>query len=180
MNVINIRNSFPFLWKGLRVGLFALLTLTACDKNDDDSPQDPVSQLPPETTTGENTFGFVLNGEPFNITNTSNQFAIYQNGFLQFGAAGITIIIIDPINENFNYDLVQTSSNQAKCRFAIESQDGSLCVYDYEDTILGSLTFTNIDDNNFIISGTFEFSTNNEECENIDITNGRFDLQYIP
>jgi hypothetical protein len=40
-------------------------TTTSCDKNDDDSPQDPVSQLPPATMTGANTFGALLDGEPF-------------------------------------------------------------------------------------------------------------------
>jgi hypothetical protein len=48
--------------------LFLLLTLTinSCDKNDDDNgPQDPISQLPPATQVGANTFGALLDGEPF-------------------------------------------------------------------------------------------------------------------
>jgi hypothetical protein len=63
-------SSFPFRWKGSRVGSLALslcflITTTSCDKNDDDSPQDPVSQLPPATMNGANTFGALLDGEPF-------------------------------------------------------------------------------------------------------------------
>ena len=45
--------------------ILLLLSVTACDKNDDDSPQDPLSQLPPATMTGANTFGALLDGKPF-------------------------------------------------------------------------------------------------------------------
>src|SRR5690554_1979895 len=56
-------------------------SLTACNK-DDDQPQDPIDQLPPVTQTGANTFGCLINGEPFVVTNTSLLTAIYQNNIL--------------------------------------------------------------------------------------------------
>ena len=45
--------------------LLACCNAVSCDKNDDDSPQDPISQLPPATQVGANTFGALLDGEPF-------------------------------------------------------------------------------------------------------------------
>ncbi len=45
--------------------LLACCTAVSCDKNDDDSPRDPISQLPPATQVGANTFGALLDGEPF-------------------------------------------------------------------------------------------------------------------
>jgi len=45
--------------------LISCFVFLSCDKNDDDNSQGPISQLPPATTTGENTFGALLDGEPF-------------------------------------------------------------------------------------------------------------------
>jgi hypothetical protein len=64
--------------------LVTTFSLCCCDK-DDDKPQNPVSQLPPETQVGANTFGCLINGEPFVVSNTSNQTAIYQDGGLLIG-----------------------------------------------------------------------------------------------
>jgi hypothetical protein len=159
----------------------------SCNKNDDDSPQDPdpISQLPPATMTGENTFGFLLNGEPINVTNTSNQVAIYQGGTLQFGGGldnsdvelQINIFIEEPIQTNILYNLTNIPVHMA--RF-IKRDSQENCYYDFEDTIQGNVIITNLDQVNYIVSGTFELSTDLMNCENINITNGRFDLQYIP
>lgn len=65
--------------------LLLAITLYGCDKNDDNPPQDSISQLPPATMAGANTFGFLLNGEPINVRNTSQQTAIFQGGVLQIG-----------------------------------------------------------------------------------------------
>jgi hypothetical protein len=37
-----------------------------------------------------------------------------------------------------------------------------------------------MDEFNYIISGNFELSITNQDCGNVNITEGRFDLQYIP
>ena len=63
---------------------------------------------------------------------------------------------------------------------AVFINNGAGCYYDCINTTSGTLKITNFDQNSFIISGTFEFSTITDNCENITITNGRFDLQYIP
>jgi predicted small secreted protein len=167
-----------------RILLLLLTTFTlSCCNNDDDKPQNPIDQLPPATQTGANTFGCLINGEPFVVSNTSNQTAIYQGGVLQIGGGidnsimdkRISINISAPINLNTPYDLTLFPNN-----LAIFVNNGEGCYYDYDHTTSGTLTITKFDQTNFIISGTFNFSTQTNECENINITNGRFDLQYIP
>ena len=167
-----------------RILLLLLTTFTlSCCINDDDKPQNPIDQLPPATQTGANTFGCLINGEPFVVSNTSNQTAIYQGGVLQIGGGidnsimdkRISINISAPINLNTPYDLTLFPNN-----LAIFVNNGEGCYYDYDHTTSGTLTITKFDQTNFIISGTFNFSTQTNECENINITNGRFDLQYIP
>lgn len=167
--------------KKLFLLLLTTFTLSCC--NDDDNPQNPLDQLPPATQTGANTFGCLINGEPFVVSNTSNQTAIYQGGVLQIGGGidnsimdkHISINISAPINLNTPYDLTLLPNN-----LAIFVNNGEGCYYDYDHTTSGTLTITKFDQTNFIISGTFNFSTQTNECENINITNGRFDLQYIP
>lgn len=166
--------------------IFLLLTLSlilSCCNNDDQSTN-PIDQLPPETQTGANTFGCLINGEPFIVSNTSNQSAIYQGNLLQMGATleinsnneSIAFNLIDPLNINqaFSFD-----NNLYKVGYS-NITSNLTCIYEFQDTYQGFVTFTKIDTENFIISGTFEFSTVTDNCENINITNGRFDLQYIP
>lgn len=168
--------------KKLILLLLTTFTLSCCN-NEDDKPQNPIDQLPPATQTGANTFGCLINGEPFVVSNTSNQTAIYQGGVLQIGGGidnsimdkRISINISAPINLNTPYDLTLFPNN-----LAIFVNNGEGCYYDYDHTTSGTLTITKFDQTNFIISGTFNFSTQTNECENINITNGRFDLQYIP
>lgn len=171
--------------KNISISLFlcSILLFLSCDSDDDNSPQNPVDQLPPETQTGENTFGFLVNGEPINVTNTSQQTAIYQGGVLQIGGGidnsnmdkRVIIRISETITQGTSYNLTNTPINQS-----LYINNGNGCYYDYPNTVEGTLTISNFDETNFIISGTFEFSTVTDNCENKIITNGRFDLQYIP
>ena len=83
------------------------------------------------------------------------------------------------MDTSIEYDLVGIGL-EGRARFQFDTNPQLGCQYDFEDTYQGKIVFTNIDEENFIISGIFQFSTVNDECENIDITNGRFDIQYIP
>ncbi|SEA48996.1 DUF6252 family protein [Bizionia paragorgiae] len=169
--------------KKLLLLLTVSLTLSCCNKNDDDQPTNPIDQLPPATQTGANTFGFLVNGEPINVTNTSQQTAIYQGGVLQIGGGidnsdmDIRVIIraSEVITQNTSYNLTNTPTNQS-----LYINNGNGCYYDYPSTLNGIITISNFDQTNFIISGTFDFSTATNSCDDISITNGRFDLQYIP
>jgi hypothetical protein len=168
--------------------LITTFTLCSCDK-DNDKPTNPVSQLPPATQVGANTFGCLINGEPFVVSNTSNQTAIYQDGGLLIGGqkninnnfSQVSVFISETsigeiIAENNSY--VLNSNTVPKGEYYIENQN---CFYFTSSNYSGSITITKLDNINFIVSGTFEFKSISDNCEGIiDITNGRFDLQYIP
>jgi predicted small secreted protein len=168
--------------------LVTTFSLCCCDK-DDDKPQNPVSQLPPETQVGANTFGCLINGEPFVVSNTSNQTAIYQDGGLLIGGQkninnNLTQVSMFISEANIgeiiavNNSYVLNSNSVPKGEYYIENQN---CFYFTSKNYTGSLMITKIDNINFIISGTFEFKSISENCTDIiNITNGRFDLQYIP
>ena len=173
-----------------RILLLLLTTFTlSCCNNDDDKPQNPIGQLPPATQTGANTFGCLINGEPFVVSNTSNQTAIYQGGGLLIGGqksinnnfSQVSIFISETnigeiISENNSYIL--NSNSVPKGEYYIENQN---CFYFTSSNYSGSITITKLDNINFIVSGTFEFKSISDNCEGIiNITNGRFDLQYIP
>jgi hypothetical protein len=51
-------------------------------------------------------------------------------------------------------------------------------IYSTDEIYPGTLTITNFDSENFIISGTFEFTVLDNEGNEIQITDGRFDLNY--
>ncbi len=161
-----------------------LLTAMQCCKTDP-KPNNPIDQLPPATQTGENTFGCLVNGEAFVVTNTSKMSAVYQGGGVQISGTldndvfdqNILIVLIDPLEEDELYDLTNFNMHRAQVR---TGTDMAVCWYNFEDAYQGLFSFSNIDRTNFIISGTFEFSTVTNDCDTIRITDGRFDMQYIP
>ena len=74
--------------KGLLI-FTIVLALSCC--NNDDNPQNPIDQLPPMTTTGANTFGALLDGEPFLPSGGTNPLdCVYQfvNGEYFFSLQG--------------------------------------------------------------------------------------------
>ncbi|SDH78917.1 hypothetical protein [Winogradskyella thalassocola] len=158
----------------LLILILSLLSTTSCNNDDDNGSNDPIDQLPDATQTGENTFGCLVNGESFVVTNSNDQVAIYQQGQLQFGGGGISMIINEPFSTNVEAVIV------GRARYIVDPNPQVGCHYEFEDSYEGFVIFTKIDQINYIVSGTFEFSTINDDCENINITNGRFDLQYIP
>ena len=169
--------------------ILTITLLISCGSNDDNNSQNPIDQLPPETQTGANTFGCLINGEPFIVSNTSNQSAIYQGGGLLIGAKKndnnfleqVSMFISETnvgetIQANTSYIL--NTSTVPKGEYYNEDQN---CFYFTSSTLNGLLKITHLDTENFIVSGTFEFQAKSDSCEEvINITNGRFDLQYIP
>ena len=114
---------------------------------------------------------------------------MYQGGVLVIGGqksidnnfSQVSIFISETsigeiMSENNSY--VLNSNSVPKGEYYIENQN---CFYFTSSNYSGSITITKLDNINFIVSGTFEFKSISDNCEGIiDITNGRFDLQYIP
>lgn len=167
--------------KNLLFLLAVSLIFICCNNDDNNQPTDPIDQLPPATQTGENTFGCLVNGEVMIPNNSMYMSAIYQGGGVQISgeinkngiSQSILITVLEPFTINQTYSLIN------KSRFIKYSEENT-CYYDFEHCYEGHVKFTKIDQVNYIISGTFEFSTVNDECEVVHITNGRFDMQYIP
>ncbi len=166
--------------------LAALLGLSQCKKSD----PDPVSQLPPATQTGANTFGCLVNGQPWTPQGndgTSNYTVSYDrnqyggslevkayrlvNGFGQFINFGC-----DSISTTATYSLNRPSRSafftDTKSPTNCQNYDGQLGQYRR-----GNLTITRLDRQAGIVSGTFAFTLYKPGCDSICITNGRFDRQ---
>ena len=80
-----------------------LLFVTSCN-NDDDQPQSPIDQLPAATQTGENTFGCLLDGEPFIPGGTQNPLdCVYQL------IDGERFFTVDAAKRNDDFNLISLS-----------------------------------------------------------------------
>ena len=165
--------------------LLSMLCYTGCKEDDD--PVDPLELLPPLTNTGENTFGCLVNGEAFVTESFLDAVAIIQGGFLQmFGIVK---------NDNIDQDVFITLQNPKPGTYEIGSADCSAeyrdlkmrCKYNAINNSSGFFTISTYDTENYIISGTFEFTSilNKKDsdggCQDtVRVTDGRFDIKYIP
>jgi hypothetical protein len=150
-----------------------------------EEPKTELEKLPPITQEGKNTFGCLVNGKALFNTNSMQLHAIYQGGGLQFGSGrednsidrDVNFVLLDPIYTDQEYSLTNLPFYRAMFR---STAGLNACWYEYDDTFEGKLTFSKIDRINYIISGTFEFSTVTQGCDTIRISDGRFDMQFTP
>jgi hypothetical protein len=148
-------------------------------------PKTELEKLPPITQEGKNTFGCLVNGKALFNTNSMEMHAIYEGGGIQFGSGKedgstdsyVNFVLLDPLSTIEEFSLINLPFHRAMFRNIV---NGNTCWYEYDDTYEGTLTFSKIDRINYIISGTFEFSTVTQGCDTIRITEGRFDMQYTP
>lgn len=173
---------------------FITLTASECKKH---KPGNPVDQLPPETQTGANTFGCLVNGEVFlpkgpslspilqcayqylNTDYSRGYFfqlsAIHKNNTTDVLSVGIFTDSLIIANGNF-----VLGSNQKGNAYALYTR--------YTDTIHvksytskdfpGQLTITKFDEINQIVAGTFWFNIIKSPGDTIKVTDGRFDMQF--
>lgn len=177
--------------------IFVLIAIALClfnCNNDDDNKKPPIDQLPPMTTTGENTIGCLVNGEPFTDSGLMNNFYQFVDGefFLvinweegpnnnykdgQLALSGIEVM------ENQMYILDKSSFidgdyTGSGATFTSNSED-IFGQYETNMNYTGQIKFTKFDNTNNIMSGTFEFEAQEIITgETISITNGRFDLTF--
>lgn len=165
-----------------------LAIFQACNLFDEPEPKSELEKLPPLTTTGEETFGCLINGRAFVSRHSGDNRAVFQNGQLVFSnviddAVGLEQVSFntgDPLEENTKYIFERTESRPWALAGYDIINDTIHCLYGFDDTINGSLLFAKIDRLKWIVSGTFEFSTVIQGCDTVHITDGRFDLKYIP
>lgn len=178
-----MRNKYFF---SLLLCVFVLFTSSKCKKD----KSDPVSQLPPATQTGANTFGCLVNGKAWVPKgwdgNKPNFFVIADPNYggnldiraynlngdkeesISINAFGITQAGLYKVDSNRNIHL-QYEKEIMGCYFLDDSQNY------YQ----GFIKITKYDFTSGIISGEFEFSFFDKmtSCDSVKITNGRFDYK---
>ena len=166
--------------------LAALLSLSQCKKTD----ADPASQLPPATQTGANTFGCLVNGQPWTpkgYNGTSNYSVSYDSG-LNGGVFDLAVYRYDTGSSKEQYMYLYAnqaakagtySLQSARRTIALFEDDRTNCSWRSNDTVTthcrGTLTITRLDLQAGIIAGTFAFTLYKPGCDSVRVTQGRFD-----
>lgn len=176
--------------KKLLLLLTIALTLSCCN-NDDDSG----SSLPPETQTGANTVGCLVNGKVFlphqeGLSPSVNCFYQFVDGeffftmaFSDLRGGGVESVSIQTgritLQANQTYILNKNSFDDGDFTGGGGSYFPTLSNI-YSTTIIktGELTITRVDLSNSIISGTFWYDAINSEGVVVEIREGRFDWNY--
>jgi hypothetical protein len=168
--------------------LIIILAFIACKNDDYNNTGNPLDQLPPITTTGENTFGCLLDGEAFLPGGTPNPLdCVYQfiNGEFYFGLQGnnrdelnnnvrisIGTVALELV-EGEEFTLLENETGNAMGRFSYATN----ATYTSQNNS-GVLKITRLDTENNIVSGTFSFDIIDFEGNLREIREGRFDMQY--
>jgi len=170
-----------------------LLMAAKCKKD----PANPIDQLPPETQTGANTFGCLVDGKVFlpkgNPLAGPVKTAQYQlvNGRQGFGVSGsysngnvskLVGIIGDSVKVTTG-TFGLTSLSAGKFRGGYSYMDLTIIrpiQYETNEINKGEVTITKFDTINQIVSGTFWFDAIDSTTGKIvQIREGRFDLPYV-
>lgn len=164
--------------------LFAFLS--SCDKNDDKNCSG-ADCLPPVMQTGADTFGCLVNGEPFvNKSRSFNCFYQFVDGEYYFGIQGernVSGIVLVGLGSHASQitinDIIPLNEPQPKnfyARINLANLGGSIRTTNAED---GSIVFTKFDMEKKIVSATFEFTVTDPASGKVyKITEGRFDTHF--
>ncbi len=168
--------------------IMGLALNTSCDKDDD---QTPIDQLPPATQTGAQTFGCLINGEPFVPPrfgrNSPRAFYQFVRGAYTLGISAkkgggeeLQTVIIGAIDINSLNTGSHELTSELPGNFIAKYLLGGGIVLNSVTTNdnSGVINITKYDQENFIISGTFSFTVKDPDGNKIEITEGRFDLNY--
>jgi len=182
----------------LKVTVLIFFTITISCINKDD----PKDQLPSITQTGANTFGCVINGE---VLIPKNGIGVPEPKGIQVYYFQNKNFVIDAANLKDNdgdriyiyvHNLISTGtyqfglSNGANTSTFepsyphcwIRTFNGSTGGIKYlSNTNSGTITITRFDPINHIVSGIFNLTVfnKNKPNETIEITNGRFDVNWV-
>ncbi|UOQ98673.1 hypothetical protein MUN81_04070 [Hymenobacter sp. 5317J-9] len=174
----------------LFLALMLLSLLGGCKKEPaPEPPTDPLSLLPPETQTGQSTFGCLLNGQAWlpagnptaGITFTTQ----YFNGSLKISCPR-AFSSQDGTRVNqaivFSIDSVFAAGN-----YVIDGKNGrtltfsdylSNCTWVSSASSPAQMQLTRMDLVNRIVSGRFSFTLETPGCSRIVVTYGRFDSRF--
>ena len=104
------------------------------------------------------------------------------NGYkhLSDGGQSIYVFIKDPV-VNKVYDLTELPDNMAYYGRDFTTMHVDGCIFTFDMTRQGTARITKMDTVHFIVSGTFEFSSEhtNPACGVSRIRNGKFEMRYL-
>ena len=171
-----------------------ILTFIMSCSSEDDQPRNPLEQLPPATQTGEQTFGCLVNGEAFLPDNfgRGRPTAFYQfvggRYFLGIHIRNSSSSSIRSVSIFANDILIEEGKTyyfsgedfNNPAFFADYLVGGGLEAYfQTTSSTTGSIFISKYDPENYIISGTFEYTAKEQTTnEIVRVTNGRFDVVY--
>jgi hypothetical protein len=171
----------------------AFLLLNAASCTDEENGD----KLPPETQSGNSTFGCLVNGKvwlpegvPFStqrtVTWVNEKYTYLVIGANQGPSQSLGLVINGTeIKSNMVYTL--NSDSNSNSTYSYKCEKGSYCYYQSSSNYTGQLIITKFDTINKIVSGRFSFKAMFVEaqasdgiCDSsiINITEGRFDLKY--
>ena len=163
--------------------------------NSCNSDDDNLNRLPPETQTGANTAGCLVNGKVFlprrqgsspellcNYEYIDGEFYFLLN-FADLRGIGFKQVFVTTgglnLEEGQNYILNKNQVEDGDYMGGGGGYSTSLeNNYYTNSTNTGELKITYIDIQNSIISGTFWFDAVNEAGELVEVREGRFDVQF--
>ena len=173
--------------------LLTTITLSCCSSDDDNNNGD---QLPPETQTGANTAGCLVDGQVFlphqrglnaallcnyefidgkfyfNLVINDNRETIGKTVSVRTGEISLATNSIYPLN--ISNTIFQPDFIGGGGIYGIGASN-----YFYTNNIkTGELKITRLDLSSSIISGTFWFDAINSAGETVHIRSGRFDMHY--
>ncbi len=176
-------NSSHIIWC-VSITLFVLTVTTSCCADDD--------TLPLATQTGKQTLGCYINngifvpvdngkGRPYvliNATTNATTFSISaSNGNNRPGRETINISGKDvQAFKRGNFTIGNDEPSAIHAVYTIGG--GNIFSGSSTNSIPGQLTITKFDQVNRIIAGTFEFTVLDNDGNEINITDGRFDMRY--
>ena len=150
-------------------------------------PPTPLSLLPPETQTGQRTFGCLVNGQAWNLAGSPLGgplfTAQYNSSYLILGASGLSAdktssggviqIGIDKIATAGRYTLTRRDTS-----FVNYDDVRTNCKYYTDKNHPAVIEVTRLDLINRIVSGRFSFTLETPGCGKIVVTDGRFDSPF--
>ena len=166
--------------------ILAMILFAACER-EAPQPTDPLDLLPPATQTGENTLGFLLDGEPW----TPNR--LFQGQYRESDSAFLAAcenVIFDENGQNsgqgFSIFIRKLTNTGNYILSILPNSRGSYtrldvgCRYITFDRNPGTLTISRFDTVARVIAGTFSFAAVSEDnCQDtLLVTHGRFDVSF--
>jgi len=163
--------------------------MVACNDDDMTTPINPINQLPPATMTGENTFGCLMNGEPW-VAMTPNSIqddidVIFDepNNFITLQAkrkkgienAFFSFAVTDVTGTGTYRILDKTISGPGEIFTDFENAN----IYYLDTLAIRSFEITLLDTDEEIISSKFQFTLIEKNyADTLVVTEGRMDAKY--